>query len=454
MTGENRPVPKSAFKRGAVVTGVVVLLGGGLGLGLALRRQPGAETLLDSTCPFRIEASGSGQLITFQDDQLPLRALHWVGPLPGGLLVAQVLTQSDRQQVVLFRGGQAMPSVLVSKPAGVSDGFWRLAVLKDVLASADGALVLLYSGADPGSGAVVVGLDSGSEVRWTHRGAFQQMVLSQGSAPALFLFGPATPIQRLALAAAATSQGGRGGLNGAARTVELPPEIKEVEALLSTGGDHFLVSHRNGLSAYAGSKGWTHFPAPEDQGVACVGWRSNLIRAGRKIWWQAVPGKLEQVGPDGTPMGEWVPQAWAADERFAQDGRLLRLLGADASGALWLTLAVPAPSTPLPVPAPIPQDGEEAAPALAPALEDWPSYAAKGLDRVYRWDQGKQRLERFSWGQDWAALHPPPQLALPGPGQGLRPESGGLLVEAGRSVWWLPLGALPFQAVRTQTQAR
>ena len=463
-------------KRRLVISGLVAMLAAG-GLWLSLRRQPSGSPLEEAASAFRVDTSGPGRLITYQDTQVPLRALRWIGPLPGGWLAAQVLTQSDRQQVAFFCNGQPAGQVLVTKPLGISEGYWRFAVLEAVLPLADGGAVLLYApekmAADDKAVAVAVDLAT-ANVRWSHRGGFSRMALATGADPGIYFFGGKAPIQRLSLAAASQGNAGREGPNGAAKSLELPAEIPEVEDLLPTGGYSFLVSHRNGLSAYRGGKGWTHYPAPEDKGVACLDWRSSLVMAHKKIWWQALPGRLAQVQPDGTTLAEWAPEGWAPDDPQARDGKLLRLLGSDAGGALWFAVAAPAPAMPAapagqasgdstmaagaaaPLfarPAPVVAP-ESAVPAeVTPPVEDWPGYAAKGLDRVYRWDAGKKRLERFVWSQDWKAINPPPDLATPGAGQALLPGSGALLVEGTRSAWWLPLEALPFQGLAAD-QAR
>jgi hypothetical protein len=435
-----------------IIAGGLVLLGGGLWL--SLRHQPSGSLLDDAPSPFLVEAGEPGRLITYKDPQVPLRALRWVGPLGNGLLAAQVLTQSDRQQVTFFRDGQALPTLQVPKPAVMGEGAWRVAVLSDVAVLPGGDAALLYTAPDTATadGVVVAVALASAEVKWTHRGAFQRMALAEGTDPGLYLYGGKAPILRLSLAAAKAAGPGRVLPAGVVKVLELPAEIAAVEALLPTGGSNFLASHDKGLSAFLGSKGWVHYPAPEDRGVACAGWRSTLVLAGRKRWWQAVPGRLTQIFPDGAPAADWLPEGFAEEDPFAPDARLLRLLGAEAGGALWFALAAPvaapAPAVSAAVPAPPVEEAKGPEAATQPQGVDWAAYAAKGLDRIYRWDDAHKRLERCSWAEAQAALKVPAGVGQLGTGSILRPEAASLLVEGNRCAWWLPLGALPLRAVQ------
>ncbi len=409
---------------------VLALLGGGLWW--SLRRQPSAAPLDDPGSTFTVQASGPGQLITFQAAQIPLRSLHWLVTLPGGILAAQVLSQSDRQRVVLFRDGMRQDTLLVLKPVGVGDGFWRFAALREAALVADGTLLLLYQPGDPGSTELplALALDVASQqVRWFIRGDFTRMAVTPGS-EAVYLFGGKGPIQRVAL--------NQPSLHPAPTTIDLPPELQQVEALLPTGAASFLASHRNGLSCYRNAA-WTHFPAPEEPGVNCPDFHSGLARAGKDIWWQALPGQMVKVHPDGTPGLAWRGELPEADA-FAKDARLLRLLGADPSGALWFALASPAPTATQQPPANPPD-------ADVPPAEDWGAYAAAGLDRLYRWNPARKALERIALPSLWPTLNPPPGMAPPALGQGLVPAAGALLAEGARCAWWLPLGALRAQAM-------
>lgn len=395
--------------------GVILLLAAGVYLGT--RHQPSGSLLDEPANPFSIEASQPGWRIRFVDSQIPLRALKWLAPIQPGIMVAQVQTQSDRQQVAIFRDGAAAASFQVTRPQGVSEGFWRFAQLLDAWIAPDGSVVLLYRGeASSAEPALAMALEPGApEPRWVHRGFYDRMSVGGGTESAVFLFGAKGPVQRLPLA---------GGVRRPiAKNIDLPPEVPELEDLLPTGAWTFLASTRNGLSAFLGTKGWSHFPAPEDKGVPCAGWRSSLAQAGRRFWWQPAPGKLVQVAQDGTLVADREVTGFAPEDALSRDAKLLRLLGADASGRLWFGLAVP-----------IAQPG---------AVEDWAAYAAQGLGRVYRWNPDKEGLERLLWSQAWASLNPPPEVALGAPV--LHPAAGTMLLEGSRAGWWLPLGALPFR---------
>jgi hypothetical protein len=416
------------MKRLLISAGVVLALLGG-GLSWSLRRQPSAAPLDDQASAFTVQASGPGRLITFQAAQIPLRSLRWLAPLPGGVVAAQVLSQNDRQRVALFRDGLAQETLLVLKPVGVSDGFWRFAALREA-AAPSGTLLLLYQPGDPGSteASLVLALDVASQqVRWFIRGDFNRLVLTP-DAQAVYLYGGKGPIQRIALNQATA--------HPAPTTIDLPAEIPQVEQLLPTGASGFLASHRSGLSCYRVKEGWTHFPLPEARGVDCPNFRSGLARAGKDIWWQAVPGQLVKVHADGSPGPAWQGELPEADP-FAKDARLLSMLGADPSGNLWFALATPGPQAAKPS-AETPAETDTAA---VPA-DDWGAYATAGLDRLYRLNPGRSTLQRITLPALWSALRPPPTVQPPTLGQGVVPAAGALLAEGVRCAWWLPLDSL------------
>jgi hypothetical protein len=85
-----------------------------------------------------------------------------------------------------------------------------------------------------------------------------------------------------------------------------------------------------------------------------------------------------------------------------------------------------------------------------PAPEDWAAYAARGLERVYRWNPDKETLERLTWREAWTALKAPVDMA--GGTVQVHPGAGTLVLEGNRAAWWLPLAALPFQAVKAQAR--
>jgi hypothetical protein len=301
---------------------------------------------------------------------------------------------------------------------------------------------------------LVLALDrSSQQVLWYCRAAGDRLALTPG-AEAVYLYGAKGPITRLALAPAGAAL--QGGPHPQPLAVDLPPEVPGLDALLPTGAWSFLVSHPNGLSAYRAKAGWTHFPLPDDRGVACAPWQSALARSGKDLWWQPFPGQLVRLHADGRPGLAWQPALAEADP-FARDAGLLRLLGADAAGSLWFALArpvlpvVPAepPAQPDAAPAP-PADapsGTQAAPL--PQAPDWGAYLAQGLDRLYRWNPAGKTLQRVAPAGVWAALNPPPAVGAPAPERCV-PAAGALLAEGPHCLWWLPLPALPMETVPLQ----
>lgn len=434
------------MKRLLVTAGLVMAVLGG-GLWWSLRRPPSGAPLDDQAGVFSLQASGPGRLATFLDTQTPLRTFHWLPPMADGALAAQVLSQNDRQRVAMVRG-ETQEMLLVLKPVGVSDGFWRVADLREAALVPGGTLLLLYLSGDPGSKeqSLALGLDLASQqIRWFCRGAFARMAVTPG-AEAVYFYGGNNAIQRLALDQAA----GANVQHPAPAAIDLPPDIPSVDDLLATGGSTFLVSHSNGLSRYRAKEGWTHFPAPEARGVACQGWKSSLARAGREIWWQAQPGQLVKVRPDGNPGTGWQVDL-PHEDPFAPDASLLRLLGGDPAGCLWFALASPV-TVPTPVVAAAPDaPAGEGNPAAGPGT-DWGSYAAGGLDRLYRWNPAKRTLDRVAMAQAWGALNPPPGVQRPAAGQGVAPAAGALLAEGARSAWRLPLESLPMGKVAYQAR--
>ena len=444
------------FLAAAAVTAVLA----GTALWWSLRREPSAALLDDPDLAFSVQPSGAGRLFRLQDARTPLRAFHWLQPLPGDVLAAQMLGQNDRQRVALFQGGRVQNALLVLKPEGVGAGFWRFAALRDAAVAPGGTVLLLYQAGDTAGTepSVVLAVDLASQQEvWSCRGAFVRMALAQGANPAVYLFGGANPVLRIALPTAA----GPFPLHPTPETIELPPEVAAVDDLLPTAKGTFLVSHGAGLSAYRSGTGWTHQPAPEEQGVPCRGWKSSLVREGEELWWQAAPGSLIKVRPDGSPVQSWRAQLPDGDP-YALDAGLLRVLGADPAGYLWFAPAAPIPGEPAPAAAPAaetaetakaaetaPPAGAAAAESAAPAVPapDWSAYAAAGLDRLYRWDPSTGTLQRVALGKVWAGLDPPSTVRPPALDQGVAPPAGALLAEGSRCAWLVPLQALPLERI-------
>jgi hypothetical protein len=427
--------------KGILITAGLVAAALGCGLWWSLQRPPSTAPLDDQASGFTVQASGPGQLITFQDAQTPLRAFRWLPPLPGGALAAQVLSQNDRQRVALFHDG-AQDTLLVLKPVGVADGFWRFASLKEAALAPGGILLLLYQAGDAGSAEqpLALAVDVASQqVRWFCRGGFAHLALGPGTNPAVYFYGAKGPVLRLALRSASP--------HPTPESIELPGQIMELDDLLPTAAG-FMVSHKGGLSVRKAGE-WSELPAPQDDGPACQGWKSSLTRNGKEIWWQAVPGKVVRVRADGH-LGATTQWQLPDEDPFARDAHLLRLLGADPGGSLWFSLAQPLPAAPpgqAPAAGQTPAAEPQAADTPDPAA-DWGPYAAAGLDRLYRWNPARKSMERLALDRAWAGLVPPAGVQPPAPGRGLAPAAGTLLAEAGRTAWWLPLAALPFDPLK------
>ena len=408
------------------------------GLLYLTRRKPSALPPGGEDPPmFEIEAAEGGQLIRFGDPQAPLRAFRWLQPVQPGVLVAQVATQNDRQQIALFKDAVLQASYLVPKPPGVRDGFFRLAELRAALVS-EGVAVLLYAARETDDLPVVIALDLATKtIRWTHRAQGERLALANG---AIYLFGPGSPPVRLPLALADGEQTTPAGSRSSARTIDLPPEVQDVSDLAPTGTGSFLLAHKGGLSAYLGSKGWNHIPVPEGDPGLFKGVRPVLGGDSRHLWWQPYPGCVIQVLADGTPKATWTPAQLPTAEPFARDATLLHLLGSDPEGRLWFDLATPGtPAVPAP---PASAEAKPEEPAGAPPAgqepEDWKPYVSQGLDRLYCWDSQKRQLRRVLW----SSLAVPGGVPKPARGSGIKPVSGAFLLENGSTAWLVPLGAL------------
>jgi len=398
---------------------LLVILGAGLlGLGLwcTIRRRPGAlPAVEDAQSAFRVEAAERGLRIRYDDLQTPLRSLRWLAPLRNGYLVAQIVTQADRQRIALFKDGTLQAIYLIPKPEGVREGFFRLAELRDACVKEDVA-VLLYGAAGGEEPPLVVALDLGTKgLRWTHRALGEHLVLGDG---VVYLFGPQGPPVRLPLALASGEGTSPAGLRSTARVIPLPLEIQSVADLEPTGAWTFLLVHRGGLSTYRGSKGWLHRPMPEGDPGWFQGAQPTLGSDGQSYWWQPFPGLILQVLANGSPKATWPSLPTA--EPFARDAKLLHLLGVDGNGQLWFDLAVPSPSPAPPAPTPSASTETQSGQGAAPETQDWSAYVNQGLGRLYRWDPRKQELQRFSW----SALTVPPGFPKPMNGLALAPEAG------------------------------
>lgn len=433
------------------------------GLWFLVRRGPSGGPPPETATAFKVEAFGPGTLVQYADGQTPLRALRWLAPLPGGIQAVQVLTQSDRQRLVLFQDGDMIASLAVPRPSGVRDGFFNFAELRDALVVTGDVAILLYRSADASSGEMplIVAVDLGTQTpRWVHRAQGERIILGGDSRDgSVFLFGTGTPVLRLPLALQKGERMGDTPYRAGMKPMDMPEEIKDTADLLPTGSRSFLLAHSGGLSSFAEGKGWRHWPMPSNAKLTFADSGPALAQA-KGYWWQPFPGSVIQIKADGAPVASFEAASLAPAEPWSRDGALLKLRGADPAGNLWFSLAMP--STPSSVATPEakpaePKDGSapaeagdngwksEGSPADAPpaAEEDWITYCSQGLDRVYRWNPARRTLQGRALPEAWGALALPPGVNRPAGLQAFRPGSGKLLVESGPTAWLLPLEALP-----------
>ena len=438
----------------------------GTALWFLVRRSPVQVPPAESQAAFTAEASGSGMLIHYGDGQTPLRALRWLQPGPEGIQAVQLLTQSDRQRLVLFKNGTMIANLLVACPSGVREGFFNFAELCDAIVFPGDVAVLLYRSADASTGELplLLAVDLPSQAtRWVHRAAGERLALSTDAKEgSVFLFGAATPIVRLPIALQKGEKTGSTPFRTAARSIDLPEEVKNLAELVATGPWGFLAAHAHGLSSYSWSKGWTHHPQPPAPSLAFADARPALAALGKTYWWQPFPGTLSQVKADGSTVVTYEAAALAPPEPWAKDSALMSLRGVDPSGQLWFTLATPSAPPSIATPAePTSEPHGEAAPppstekewraegsateASPIPAEDWATYASQGLERIYRWDPTHKSLSGRPLAEFWTDLALPQNVNRPAGFPRFRPESGQLLLESGPTAWVIPIGALPLK---------
>ncbi|WP_257312441.1 hypothetical protein [Geothrix fuzhouensis] len=430
----------------------------GAGVWWATRRNPGAPPQEEVLEPFRASAMGAGQLIDLQPPTVPLRQVRWTPPLPGGAAVAQVLSQTGRQQAVLFLQGTPGPAITLAEPTGIPARFFQFADLVDAALAPDDALVLLYrSSEDAAAPGLVMAWDlKTQQTRWSQQAPGEHLALSPNHRSA-FLFGAGTPVTILDLANRAGSH------KPVSTLVELPPEVKGIASLLPLGPRSFRVAHDLGLSTWRNGA-WTHIQAPPPSPLGFsrgLGLVAGTAKAG---WWQPEPGTLIPLNPDGKA-GEPRDLKALLPEASSLDAGLLHLLGGGADGHLWFSLARPTLPAPAPVPAPAPAPTlapasgasdppllentappvppPPALPTLEPSREVWEAHISRGLDRLYLWKPGEDHMKVILLADAWKRLAAPPGIPVPRwDGGDLRPEAGALLCGGPDQVWWLPLTAL------------
>ncbi|MDE3245336.1 MAG: hypothetical protein KGN80_04555 [Acidobacteriota bacterium] len=450
---------------------IIAMLALGSAAWWLLRVRSAPFSLDESFRSFSADNLGEGRLFRYTDGGRPLRAIRWLHPTAGGIVVAQVLTQTDQQQIGIFQNGQLTAQMHVPRPEGVAEGFYRFAQLRDAVVVPSDVVVLLYRAQDPTSADVplLIAMDLTTQsVRWSHRAAVERLTLAldqkQGggkSASSVLGFGDKGELVRLPLALQQGEREGARAPHAAAQSIELPPEIQGVTDLVPTGSAGFLITHRMGLSAYLGEKGWNHLALPTPGPLGFVEPKSRLVASGNKLWWQPEPGRLMEVASDGTPVAMWDPSSFPLPAPHEKDAELLQLLGADAEGKLWFGLAVPTLLPPLANPdqpkmgdaKPEASAATEPAPMLQPqAIQGidrnaWEAYLRQGLDRLYCWDPEGGTLKGASWTTSWRSLGPPSDFSIPMGDGALQPAAGGFLFDSGTQAWWLPLKVLPLAMV-------
>lgn len=427
----------------------VLLLALGLGAGFLLRRRPGGPPSRDLDHPlFLVQPQGRGDDLAFQPSEVPIRSLRWSRPLPGRAVVAQVLTQSNRQQAILFVDGHLQASLTLERPADVPASVFHFAELVDAAYLPGRLLLLLYRTSPSGEVPLLVAWNlQTAAVQWVYRGPGDRLALSPDGR-CVFVFGPEAPVQILPLAR-------QDGLLLARTTpilVELPPNSPGFTDLLATSSSRFLAVDATGLYAWQAGA-WTQVPAPARSPLGFSTYGARLAGTGDSLWWQPEPGQLIQVGADGhttTP----VALSGLVSGPQAQDGTLLRLLGADPRGGLWFTPVIPdfttppspgpgVPAIPQPEPAPV-----SSADATLSLRDTWDPYLKAGLGRIYRWQPGAPAMAALAWSRVWNQLGAPPAIPCPGSDGGLAPEAEGCLLGGQEHRWWLPLAALPVDQPR------
>jgi hypothetical protein len=427
----------------------LVLVGGGIWLA---RRSSAAAAADSETALFTSEAQGEGLAIRL-DAKEPLRAVRWLQPLPGGLALCQVSTQSDRQLLAKFQDGRPTQVIAIPRPAGLSEGYFRQSEVRDAVVMGDILLLLLKADGGRREWPVVLALNPEGALIWAQRVQAEHLVADGAQ---IWAWGP-TGAQRMPVALGSAERLGpkpeRPGLPGPLRW---PEEVPPPTALIPTPGG-FLVSHGKGLSAWKSEGGWHHTSAPTPSPLGFSEPKGTLVKAGEILYWQPEAGLLLRVNPDAGILGaESLP---APGE--ALDGALLRLLGRSADGRLWFGLAAPllpevkaaAPSTP-PTETPAEEGwkvestpSDAALPAQTPLTADlrtaYQALLAKPMDRLYVWKPGEGSLRLVVWSQAWPKLGAPAGFPPPPGDGGLRPEAGGFLFGLEQQRWWLPLKALP-----------
>ncbi len=463
-----------------IVIAALIAVALGVLLWRMVRRTPGGPPPEEARASFNTDNAGAGKLLCFQESRIPLRGFRWLPCRSGRWVAAQIITQSNRQEVALFKDGNQTDDLFLQRPTGVKEGFFNFAEMRDLLVTPSGVMVALYVAADASSGELplVIAFDLNTkETRWIHRAPGCRLALGGDTKDgAIFLYGSKDPIIRLPLELQKGEKLPRNGIRAFSKSIELPPEIQDVDDLIPTGSWSFLIAHRQGLSAYQGSHGWAHHPMPEPGELNFKDFRSTLAQGNKRIWWQPRPGIIMQVAADGSEMSTWDADCFPLSDPFTLDAKMLRFLGCDPDGKPWFTLAAPdltsmapspsaAPTSAPPSPdttkaneppsAATPTQPETPSAPIEPTLRDaWQTHLGRGLDRLYRWDHIQRSLQRFVWTEAWSSLTPPSCINLPRGDGDLYPSRGAFALPSNRCLWWLPLSSLPLSQSTPTNKAK
>lgn len=435
------------MKKPLVWTLALGLVALGSGLLLARRGAPPSAEAEDAPL-FTTQAQGAGRLLRLQAKE-PLRAIHWLPPLPGGWALCQVGTQSDRQLVALFQDGQLARTFQLPRLEGTSDGFYRQAEIRDAALAKDTLLLLVKADGGHRDLSVVMALTLEGELRWAHRAQADHLAIGDS---VVWAWGP-SGTQRLPIATAKDERSNlKTGRANMPEVLSWPYEIANPSTLLPTASG-FLLSHAKGLSSWRAEAGWAHTSLPVASPIAFPEPNGHIVQCAAGIFWQPRPGQLLKVTSDGQVLE---PEELPAPDPAALDTALLKLLGCDDQGRLWFGLA--SPSLPLPQSAsnpsvpgqPFPAGEAPGAPAPETAallktevLAALEAHLKAPMDRVYTWKPGDKALHLITLSQAWPRLGAPTAVTPPPSSAGLRPEAQALLLGTEQERWWLALKALP-----------
>lgn len=460
------------MKKYLIALPLVLVLGAGYGVYRISRRAPRVAPPDESATLFTKSVEGSEIIIRLQESQ-PMRLVRWLGVLPEGYQFVQMLAQTGTQRIALLKNGEMLWNHILDKPQQAKDGFFQMAELSDALLLDDTAILLFKNSLNATDPALVIALDTQTqETRWYCLAKGERLKANlPGGERAAYLVGND---QIYRLAAKPKQDAATYGLRQA-EPVELPDHLQNIHQLLPTGIFTFLLSHEGGLSARNAKGEWNHLERPANLGPATA--ISALAGTENSFFWQPYPGSLVQVKADGTAIKGYGAESFPCPEPSALDAHLLRLKGADNSGALWFTLAAPTQSPaiqasletealadgqPLPTLDGVSSPAEQPAPTttdtpkmpLAKAIpgipqqapmgktfsyEDFQAHASKGLDRIYRWQPKDKSLKAFVMPALWKARQPAPSSGeLPG----FQPASGWISFPDGNQCRLVPINAL------------